>query len=107
LPGDSFELEAGASVLQSRDGLELPVDLLIKKPFPLLPRLDFMIGAGSELVEMLRPGQAARFGGQLALDLMYWPTERVGVWLEPTCDALSYRGVSLSLESTSGLLIGW
>jgi len=41
-----LEFEVGASILATSGGVEVPVDLLVKKPFRLARCAEFMIGVG-------------------------------------------------------------
>ncbi|HEX7478409.1 MAG TPA: hypothetical protein VF331_11425 [Polyangiales bacterium] len=104
---DWLEVEIGASVLATKGGTQVPVDLLLKKPFQLTHRLDFMIGAGPEVVCDSRSPHGLRVGVEGALDLMFWPSQNVGVWFEPSYDVVFHSGLSHGLGSTGGLLIGW
>jgi hypothetical protein len=106
---DWLELEVGASVLSAGGGFELPVDLLVKKPFRLAPRAELMIGLGPELVTVSdRTARATYLGGELALDFMFWPWgRRVGLWVEPEYDLVFRDGTASGLGSTGGVLLGW
>jgi hypothetical protein len=67
-----------------------------------------MIGVGPELVHVSTPTtKATYFGGQVALDFMFWPTQRVGLWVEPSYDLIFRDGLSHGLGSTGGVLFGW
>jgi hypothetical protein len=101
---DWLEIEVDASLLAAGSGVEVPVDLLFKKPFRLSSRAELMIGAGPEVVL----GDAAtRYGVELAVDFMYWPTRRFGAWAEPAYDVTFASGTSQSLAITAGVMIGW
>jgi hypothetical protein len=106
-----LEIEAGVSVLRGRSGsgVEIPVDLLFKKPFRLRKGIELMIGVGPELVHAFggrqRPGTF--FGVEGALDFMFWPTKHVGLWVDPTYDLVFRDRVSLSFGTTAGPCLGW
>ena len=104
-----LELEVGASFLSAEGGLEVPIDLLVKKPFRLAWWSEFMIGVGPEVVTVSNPATKATYlGAELALDFMFWPwTRRIGLWVEPEYDAIFHDGVSQGIGSTGGLLVGW
>ena len=102
-----LELEIGASVLTAQSGPQLPLDLLVKKPFRLTLRCELMIGFGPEVVRSFGRGRSFHFGAEAALDLMFWPTQRLGWWLEPSYDIVARSSASQGLGSTAGLLIGW
>lgn len=101
-----FELEA--SMLFADHGREIPIGLTIKKPFHLARWAEFMVGVGPEFVYVpTRTTQGTFFGAQAVLDFMFWPTERFGLWIEPSYDLIFRDGLSHGLGSTGGLLIGW
>ncbi len=105
---DWLELELGASVLTADRGVEVPVDLLVKKPFKLAPWAEFMVGVGPEVVHLTGTGKGNYFGGELALDFMFWPWGRhVGLWVEPEYDAVFHTRVSSGIGTTGGVLFGW
>lgn len=103
-----LELEVGASVLAASGGVEVPIDLLVKKPFTLARWAELMVGVGPEVAQVTGVDKGTYFGGELALDLMFWPWgRRVGLWVEPEYDALFHDGVSSGIGSTGGVLFGW
>jgi len=103
-----LELEVGASVLTADHGVEVPIDLLVKKPFRLAPWAEFMVGVGPELVQITGPDGGTFFGGELALDFMFWPWgRRVGLWVEPAYDLVFHGGASSGVGGMGGMLLGW
>lgn len=104
-----LELELGASVLAGDGGFEVPIDLLVKKPFTLSRVAEFMIGVGPEVVAVSTPStKGTYFGGELALDFMFWPWgRRVGLWIEPEYDLVFRDTPSSGIGSTGGVLLGW
>jgi hypothetical protein len=63
-----LELEVGASILTADGGVQVPIALLIKKPFKLTPWAEFMIGVGPEVVQVTGVGKGTYYGGEVALD---------------------------------------
>jgi len=107
---DWLELEIGASILSANGGAEVPIDLLLKKPFRVARWAEFMVGIGPEMVPVWNATtNATYFGGEVALDFMFWPWgQRVGLWIEPEFDLTFPDGrVSSSIGGTGGLLFGW
>ena len=103
-----LELELGASVLSANAGIEVPVDLLAKKPFRLSRWAEVMVGVGPEVVYASRPTKATYVGGAFAIDFMFWPWgKRVGLWVEPEYDLTFRNGASSGLGTTGGVLLGW
>jgi hypothetical protein len=105
-----LELEFEASVLAG-EGVEMPIGLLAKKPFHLTRWAEVMVGIGPEVAIVLSPKAGNEsgpfYGGQVAVDFMFWPSKRFGLWLEPAYDFVFRDGVSQGIGSTGGLLVGW
>jgi hypothetical protein len=102
-----LELEFGITALAVNGGVEMPVDVLFKKPWRLSPQFEFMIGAGPELVHAFGANHATFWGGQAVLDFMVWPRKNVGWYVEPGYEitfraGTRHHGVALA----AGLLIG-
>jgi len=103
-----LEFEVGASILTAPGGVEVPVDLLVKKPFKLAPWAELMIGVGPEVVHVTGTNNGTYFGGEVALDFMFWPWgRRVGLWIEPEYDLIFHDGASSGIGGTGGVLFGW
>jgi hypothetical protein len=103
-----LELEVGASLLADAHGVEVPVDLLVKKPFKLARWAEFMFGVGPEIVHVTGSNQGTYFGGEASLDFMFWPSgHRIGLWVEPEYDLIFERTPSSGIGATGGLLFGW
>lgn len=86
-------------------GVELPVDLVIKKPFRVTEWFEFMVGAGPEVQSATE--KRTRVGGEVALDCMFWPLARAGLWVEPTYDVVFGGGASHGLRVTAGAMVAW
>jgi hypothetical protein len=103
-----LELELGVSALAAEGGVEVPIDLLFKKPFRLSRRIELMVGLGPELVVYRRtPKDGAFFALEVAADFMFWLSRHVGLWIEPSYELTIRGGVGHSLASTGGLIFGW
>jgi hypothetical protein len=103
-----LELELGASLLAAERGVEVPVDLLLKKPFRLSRGVEFMAGLGPEIVHVTGTDRDGTFGGiEFALDFMFWPSQRFGLWFEPSYDVVFRSGTSHGIGSTGGVMVGW
>jgi hypothetical protein len=70
-----------------------------------LAGIEFMLGIGPEMVHVF--GGSTFFGGEVAFDLMFWPSTRVGLWIEPSYDFIFRDGISHGLGNAGGLLVGW
>ena len=53
---DRLELECGITAIRANGATETSVDLLFKKPWSLSRRVEFMAGAGPELIHATGPG---------------------------------------------------
>jgi hypothetical protein len=103
-----LELEAGVTTLFRRHSTEWGVDLLFKKPWELSKKVEFMAGIGPEWTHSRDFGvRTSAFGGEAALDLMYWPSakRRFGWYVEPAYEYSFGRGHERSLGASFGLLI--
>ena len=103
-----FELELGLAALAAEGGVEVPIDLLFKKPFRLSRRVELMVGLGPGLVIYRRtPNDGEFFALEVAADFMFWLAPRVGFWVEPSYELTVRNGVEHSLSSTGGIIFGW
>jgi hypothetical protein len=103
-----LELELGASLLATPGGTVVPVDLLFKKPFTVAHAVELMVGLGPEVVPSTGRNQGTSFGGEAALDFMFWPSSRAGFWIEPSYDVIAQSGsASQGLGATGGVIVGF
>jgi len=103
-----LEFELGASMLSAEGGVEMPIDFLLKKPFRLSRNVEFMVGLGLEIVGVSGTKRNGTFGGtELALDLMFWPLNRIGLWVEPSYGVVFRSETSRGMGSTGGVIFGW
>lgn len=100
-----LELELGAQVVGKPGGPEWSVDLLGKWPRRLTDSLEVMIGAGPTIVAARGDKRSTRWGLEGAVDLMWWPTHRVGLWVEPSYAVLFGQG-SAGFSFTLGPILG-
>ncbi len=103
-----LELEAGVSLLAlPGGGREVPIDLLVKKPFALGRGLELMVGLGPELVFLSGRTGGTFAGLEVAADLMFWPTRHFGVWIEPSYEVVFQRPATQGLGCNGGVIFGW
>jgi len=98
-----LEIELGMSALWTSGHGELSWDLLFKKPFTLSPTVELMIGVGPSFSQPLN-GDFGTVSVTFALDLMVWPKQRIGWFLEPTYSVTPVTGQT-ALGATAGLLV--
>ena len=106
---DRLEVEFGATRSYSRGASELSVDLLFKKPYTISKTLEFMAGIGPEFSSIRSNGETAtEWGGEFALDFMYWPfkSRKFGFYIEPAYDYSFGAGHEQSVGFSGGLLVG-
>jgi hypothetical protein len=102
-----LEIEAGVSAIAGGRGTEIPIDLLFKKPWPISPTFEFMIGAGPELIHATGADHATYWGVSAVLDFMFWPRRHVGWYVEPGYEATFRDGAtSHGYAVAVGLLVG-
>jgi hypothetical protein len=102
---DWLEIEIGTAPLFGNGHTEWDTDILFKKPFTLSDKVEFMIGAGPQWSQTLN--SAGKFGAEVALDFMFWPTKdrKLGWFIEPTYSYSFAREHEQSLGVSMGLLI--
>ncbi len=101
-----LEIEVGATAIADRGGLELPADILFKKPWQPSQSFEVMVGVGPEVVHDFGDRQTF-WGAEAVLDLMFWPKPRVGWYVEPGYevvwrDGTTHHGAGFA----AGLLLG-
>lgn len=104
-----LELEAGVSPFYTRHATEWDTDFLIKKPWDLSKKAEFMLGVGPQWAYLRQSGKTKDlFSAELAGDFMFWPTgrHRFGWYLEPAYDYSFAGGHQQSIGMSAGLLIG-
>jgi len=104
-----LELEAGVSPFYTRKSTEWDTDLLLKKPWTVSRKAEFMLGIGPQWAYLKQNGKSANsIGAELAGDFMFWPKEkhRFGWFLEPAYDYSFAGGHPQSVGMSAGLLIG-
>ena len=101
-------LGLSVSALKGAEGAEVPIDLLIKKPFKLAPAVEMIVGIGPEFLYVsTAEGPNVFVGGELAVGFLFWPSKHVGFWIEPAYDLVAKDGLSQSIAVSGGVLIGW
>jgi len=103
-----LELEVGVTPSFSRGSTEWSTDILLKKPWTLSSRVEFMVGIGPEWVHTRESGITRNSAAaEAVLDFMFWHGRRhkLGWYLEPGYDYNFGRGHERSLGISFGLLI--
>ena len=98
-----LELELGAQVVWGRAPREVSADLIFKWPRRISERTEVMIGAGPTVAG----ANGASWGLELAVDLMWWRTPRMGLWIEPVYDVFLTGRAANSFGVAAGPMIGW
>ncbi|HUC78083.1 MAG TPA: hypothetical protein VMS04_22475 [Vicinamibacterales bacterium] len=102
-----LELEVGVSAIRADGSTEVPVDVLLKKPWQLGRSLEFMIGAGPEIIHATGPNSRTFWGIEAVADLMFWPSRNLGWYVEPGYEATFPDGMTKGgMAIAVGLLIG-
>ena len=102
-----LELEVGVTAIAANGGLEMPFDVLFKKPWQPMPKFEFMIGVGPEVVHASGRDGGTFWGVESVLDFMFWPKKNVGWYVEPGYevvwrDGARHHGLGIAV----GALIG-
>jgi hypothetical protein len=104
-----LEIEAGTTPLFSRSSTEWDTDFLIKKPWKLSEKAEFMAGAGPEWIRTAERRTTTDAAGiEVAADFMFWPSgkHKFGWFLEPAYDYSFGPGHEQAIGISGGLLIG-
>jgi hypothetical protein len=103
-----LEIEVGVTPLFTRNSTEWDTDLLIKKPWTLSRKVEFMVGLGPEWVHTRQFGITTNsVAGEAALDFMFWPSakHKFGWFVEPAYEYNFGQGHERSVGMSAGLLI--
>jgi len=102
-----LELEVGVAAIKTDDGVEMPVDLLFKKPWRLSRQVEFMVGVGPELVHAFGSNAGTFLGLEGVVDVMFWRRKNLGWYVEPGYE-MTFRGGTQhgGVGIAVGLLIG-
>jgi hypothetical protein len=103
-----LELEFGWTAIHNDKNVEMPLDVLFKKPWQISPAFEFMLGAGPEWIHTAGPGpeHGNAWGANAVLDFMFWPRRNVGWYAEPGYEAVFRDGTHHGLGLAVGVLIG-
>jgi hypothetical protein len=102
-----LELEFGITGLDTSGHREVSGDLLFKKPFRLSPTVELMLGAGPSVTQTLNGrDKGTSASAEFVLDFMFWPSPRVGWYVEPAWNVTPGTGQK-SFGVTGGLVIGF
>jgi hypothetical protein len=103
-----LELESGLTILGSGARRQIGADLLLKKPFRISRTAEFMIGGGPEWSKRLGMApHTTSWAAEAIIDFMFWPSNDLGWFVEPSYGYSRGREGERSLGATAGLLIGW
>jgi len=103
-----LELELGVTPAFGVDVDEVDVDLLVKKPWTLSRKVEFMFGVGPDWSHFNDHAATTNsIGGEVALDFMFWPylKHRIGWYFEPEYEYGFGQGHEQSVQISGGLLV--
>ena len=103
-----LEIEIGITPTFAHHSTAWVTDLLLKKPWTLSKKIEFMFGVGPEWIHAKSGGVITNsIGGEVALDFMFWPgaRRRFGWYLEPAYEHDFGHGHENSIGISGGLLI--
>ena len=103
-----LELEVGATSLFRHHSTEWDTDLLLKKPWTLSKKVEFMAGVGPDWIHTRVGGVTTNsFAAEAALDFMFGPNpkRRFGSYLEPSYAYGLRAGHEQFIGISFGLLI--
>jgi hypothetical protein len=104
-----LEIEIGTTPLFSHHPVEWDTDLLVKKPWTLSKKVEFMAGVGPAWSHSSENGISSNTVSiEVVLDVMFWPSEkhRFGWFIEPAYEQNFGSTHERSIGLSTGLLIG-
>lgn len=104
---DRFEIELGGQEIGRAGRREFSGDLIAKWPHRISDQLEFMIGAGPTIAAERGAKRTTALGIQGAIDVMWWLTRRLGLWVEPTYEVLFQDRLAGAFGCTAGPMVGW
>jgi hypothetical protein len=96
-----LEVETGITAIRN----EVSMDFLLKKPWRLSAKSEFMAGIGPELSRPWSGGTS--LATEIVADWMFWPKKNVGWYLEPSYSVTAWSGGERNLGVAVGLLVGF
>jgi hypothetical protein len=102
-----LSIETSVSAIRGAGGTEMPIEVALRKPWQLSPKLELMAGIAPELVRRFG-ADGATFGGVwVSAHVMVWPRRNVGWFAEAAYEFTFPRGgTDKAIEFSTGLLIG-
>ena len=98
-----LETEVTTAAAMNSHGVLVPVDILLKKPFNLHPRVEPFIGAGLALAIHVADGHALMYPGAIfSGGTSIWLSRHVGLTLEVDYSMMSHEGLTTELELAAG-----
>ena len=99
----NLEGEFTTAAAMNSHGTLVPVDILLKKPFNLHPRVEPFIGAGFALAIHIADGEALMYPGAIfSGGASFWLSQHFGLTLETDYSIMSHEGVTVELELAAG-----
>jgi hypothetical protein len=103
-----LEIEFGLRMLSGKDGVEIPLDLVFKKPFHLNSWIHPYVGLGPTV--LLTPGSsesAAHLGLATAVGSYFWLTRHTGLTAELNYNLISDGGAVHEVGGAAGFVVGY
>ena len=103
-----LEIEFGLRMLSGKDGVEIPLDLVFKKPFHLNSWIHPYVGLGPTV--LLTPGSsesAAHIGLATAVGSYFWLTRHTGLTAELNYNLISDGGAVHEVGGAAGFVLGY
>jgi hypothetical protein len=104
-----LEIEAGVTPFFHHHSTEWNTDFLLKKPWTLSSRTEFMLGVGPAWTYRTGSGVTRNsLGVEIAPDFMFWRSarHRLGWYVEPSYEYDFAGGHEQSVSISIGLLVG-
>lgn len=104
-----LEIELTAHYLRTTSKLsEIPIDLILKKPFHPLRWLNPYVGVGPTVIPTIAPHESSvHVGVATEVGSYFWVTPNIGISAEVDYNLVSDHGLMQEVAGTSGVVFGW
>jgi hypothetical protein len=104
-----LEVEVGAHYLRTTSKIsEIPIDLILKKPFHPLPWLNPYVGVGPTVIPTFASHErTVHFGVVTQVGSYFWLTPHLGFSAEMDYNLVSDHGLTQEVAGSSGVVVGF
>jgi len=102
-----LEIEFGAATDRSQTETDWALDLAFKKPFQVSSAVEIEPGLGPSWTHATQSGvRSGTWGVEASVDFVFWRTQRMGLFLEPSYGFSFGNGNRTSFGLSVGIIVG-